>query len=326
MKRSKQRFNKIVSLLSLVSSIICILGTFFSNQSQIYLLFLSIGIVCLLLALFSFNKKNTLSYIRLGLAIMLILCVWAQSKHTMVGDVPDDNANTTAASTTIQVQTSSPQDSETDAPNVVPGTIKQLGHYEQDNKEINGTESIEWIALTQDNDEVLIISVLGLNALPYAQAQDYSDWEHSSVREWLNGSFYQNAFSDEEKEGIVLKEIVQHKNNDYPMCDQGENTVDNVFLLSTEEYIEYLYENGNIDVKYRYGIPSKYLKPKVQSEQSNGKYCWWWLRTSSRNNETACSVTAYGVPDNGYHDINFAKGLIRPAMWVDADFFEKLPN
>lgn len=156
MKRSKQRFNKIVSLLSLVSSIICILGTFFSNQSQIYLLFLSIGIVCLLLALFSFNKKNTLSYIRLGLAIMLILCVWAQSKHTMVGDVPDDNANTTAASTTIQVQTSSPQDSETDAPNVVPGTIKQLGHYEQDNKEINGTESIEWIALTQDNDEVLI--------------------------------------------------------------------------------------------------------------------------------------------------------------------------
>lgn len=207
---------------------------------------------------------------------------------------------------------------------VLPGTIKKFGHYEQDNKDLNGSEDIKWIALTQKDDEVLIISVLGIELLPYAKGNEPSDWANCSLREWLNGTFYQNAFSDEEKENIIEKTIVQHKNADFPACDQGEDTIDRVFVLSSEEYMEYMYKNGNVDRQYCYGTASTYVTKKEEVDLTSSKYCWWWLRTSSRYNENACRVTAYGVLDTNSQGIHSPKGMVRPAMWVKSDWWNEL--
>lgn len=212
-------------------------------------------------------------------------------------------------------------------PQITPGKTIKYGKYEQDNNEVNGTESIEWIVLAQEENQVLLISVLGLDSCPYDQSDEESDWCNSSVRGWLNGDFYSTAFSEEEKNGIVNKKLTQHTNTDYPYTVQGEETNDHVFLLSSQEYLTYLHGNGNITMQERYGKPSTAAKKNYTSEKkldlSDNKYCWWWLRTSGKDLGSACIVTAYGELNSGRKDINAIGGLVRPAIWVYTSFIEE---
>lgn len=209
---------------------------------------------------------------------------------------------------------------------ITPGKTFKFGNYEQDNNEVNGAESIKWIALAQENNEVLLISALGLESFPYDQSDQFSDWSNSSLRTWLNGEFYSDAFSDEEKKSILEKELTQHRNNDYPYTDQGEATLDRVFLLSSQEYLTYIHGNGNIRQQDRYGKPSIAAKQNYTAEKkldlSNNKYCWWWLRTSGKDLDSACCVTAYGELNPGQKDINTIGGLVRPAIWINVSLIE----
>ena len=199
--------------------------------------------------------------------------------------------------------------------NVVPGSLLELGAYEQDNNTVNGAEPIRWLVLARDGNEALVISVLGLDTLPYEDTQKTADWESCSLRAWLNGTFYEEAFSQKDKAQIATKEIVQHPNKGYPSSNQGDNTVDHVFLLSAEEYSAYLYDNETIDAEYQCGTPSEYCKGK-KIDLYNDKYCWWWLRTASKYNQYACNATAYGSLDYGSSGIHDRGGLVRPAMWI----------
>lgn len=198
--------------------------------------------------------------------------------------------------------------------NIRIGSLQTIGQFEQDGDESNGAEDLQWIVLRQENDELLLISDLGIRPFHYAQEKT-SDWENSSIREWLNGTFYQTAFSSEEKARIVEKTHVQDINEDYPYCEQGSDTTDNVFLLSAKQYIDYMENNVDIKPEQRWGRPSAYAVNEGASLH-DGKYCWWWLRTSSKRNETACSVTAYGVLDPRSCSIRSDDILVRPAIWV----------
>lgn len=194
------------------------------------------------------------------------------------------------------------------------GSIYKFGAYEQDGKENNGLEPIEWIVLSQEGEKAFLVSVLGLDACPFADGRKTSTWADSSIEEWLNGKFYFTAFSDEERKRILETEVLQNSVSQYPHCDQGEDTMSYVFLLSTEEYEEYMY-NGNIDSEYRKGTPSRYLE-ESGLDLMNDTYCWWWLRTSSQKNETAYAVSSYGVLDPISHKVNVDGGMVRPAIWI----------
>ena len=266
------------------------------------------------------QQYNTISILLLCATFGLTSHIINQSKIDPV--VPPVTTQTIPIASTTSAPTAEPN---VDPPYVLPGTIKSFGQYEQNDQEVDGAEDIEWLVLKQDGNKLLIISMLGLELRPYAQGSDTSDWENSSIRDWLNGTFYHTAFSDEEKDNILETKIIQHKNEDYPYCDQGNDTTDKVFLLSLWEYIEYMYNNGDIQSEYRNGTPSTHVANNRNVDLSNDKYSWWWLRTSSRYNTTACRVTAYGAQDSGYKDINTDNGMIRPAMWVDATWWNELP-
>lgn len=199
------------------------------------------------------------------------------------------------------------------------GMTFTFGVYEQDNITSNAEEPIEWLVLTRQGDEALVVSVHGLDTMPYDTEKDYADWESCSVRGWLEDSFYRNAFSDREKQNIIQKRITQHENKGYPYCDQGNDTVDHVFLLSGYEYTQYIYNNQAVDEQYREGIPSAYALGKGCDtyDYYKGARCWWWLRTGSGYGEKACFVNALG-PENvdvGY-PLDSRGGLVRPAMWI----------
>lgn len=279
------------------------------------------------------NKQKKLTLNQYLLILILIVSI-LNSIFILNGYQPfvnEENCEPTGPSNppTETVDTTAPttEPAVNEYPQYTPGKKIKFGTYEQDNNEVNGTESIKWIVLTQEEDQVLLISALGLDSYRYEQSEQESDWYNSSLREWLNGDFYNNAFTETEKIGIVKKELTQHTNTDYPNTDQGEETTDCVFLLSSQEYLTYLHGNGNIKEQERYGKPSTAAKknytPEKKLDLSNNKYCWWWLRTSGQDLGSACIVTAYGELNPGRKDINTTGGLVRPAIWVNTSFIEE---
>lgn len=95
-------------------------------------------------------------------------------------------------------------------------------------------EAIEWVCLedADDGECVLALSTHGLEfGRPFDSRGKPVTWENSEIRCWLNGEFYQNAFTSAEKKRIVTN---------FSANSVGNDTWDNVFLLSVEEVNRYL--------------------------------------------------------------------------------------
>ena len=81
-----------------------------------------------------------------------------------------------------------------------------LGTYEQDNYLDNGKEPIEWIVYSKNDDFYMCISKYVLDWHVFSDDEETeipNRWNESDMRKWLNGTFYNEAFSDIEKENLV---------------------------------------------------------------------------------------------------------------------------
>ena len=79
-----------------------------------------------------------------------------------------------------------------------------LGQYEQDNNLSNGPEEIEWLVLAIVDQKALLVSKYGLDTKPFNEIRKEITWENSTIRNWLNNEFYNNAFSSSEKNKIII--------------------------------------------------------------------------------------------------------------------------
>ena len=112
-----------------------------------------------------------------------------------------------------------------------------FGTYEQDNVTSNGAEDIEWLVLAKENNKILVISDKVLDFQPYNEKPYYETrkaitWEQCSLRKWLNDSFLNEAFSEEERALIQSTTVSVDKIPNYHYTDPGNATTDKVFLLS----------------------------------------------------------------------------------------------
>ena len=121
------------------------------------------------------------------------------------------------------------------------GDIIIFGSYEQDNDLSNGAEDIEWLVLDNTDGKLLVISKSVLNYMRFSNATTV--WEYSDLRTWLNGEFYDSAFSDDEKSSIALS-VVDNPGNPYYGTSAGSGTNDNVFCLSYDEACTYFFFNN----------------------------------------------------------------------------------
>ena len=80
----------------------------------------------------------------------------------------------------------------------------KFGHYEQDNDTSNGPEEIEWRVLAAEGSRVLVISEYALDVKKYNAGSVGITWENCTLREWLNGEFFQTAFNSGEQ-GILKR-------------------------------------------------------------------------------------------------------------------------
>ena len=129
------------------------------------------------------------------------------------------------------------------------------------------------------------------------------------ARYWCNEVFYKDAFSDEEKERIILSDVVNHDNPTYG-TDGGPDTQDYVFFLSKEELYAYLPAD-----KDRMADFTTYAEniPIIFGDRN----VYYWLRTPGIYRCNAMFVYAeHGAPDSYGSDVGHSHVGYRPAMWI----------
>ena len=187
------------------------------------------------------------------------------------------------------------------------GDTIYFGIYEQDNDESNGKENIKWIVLAKDDNKILVISDKALNCVQYGDNSMaiIASYIKSPIRLWMNDTFFNEAFSSEEKGKIQNTYIPRDSDS-----GMEEAITDNIFLLSKEEMDGYFSND-----KARRCVPTAYAK--ANGAYIRNKYCWWW----SRSTLYVYRNYVYAVSEDGsigsYVAYESPGICIRPAMWID---------
>ena len=154
------------------------------------------------------------------------VAVWLLRQPTVLRDTDEENPVT------------EPQALPTLAEAVVPGDTIAFGHYEQDNDATNGPEAITWKVLACESDTALLISERVLDYLPY-DTNGSARWDTSSLRAELNGTFYDSAFSDEEKAVMTTSSAEPYDNPVTGVQDDSAATEDMAFIPSLKQANDY---------------------------------------------------------------------------------------
>lgn len=184
----------------------------------------------------------------------------------------------------------------------------EFGHYEQDGWSGNGKEPIEWKVLDKKGNYAMLFAVYALDAKAYQNNGGNSQvtWSSCTLRTWLNGTFYNNAFSASEKAAIRTTTVSTPYTQGYDTYP-GPSTQDKVYLLSYEEVQKY-----NVTLK-RY--PTQYaLDQKVFRSPENGYTTYWWLRSPHAPGKVAVINSAGQLFGSKTYDTD---GGVCPVIWVD---------
>lgn len=226
----------------------------------------------------------------------------------------EETESTLSAAPAVSADTTPIAQSESALKNVNPGDIIEFGKYRAAGDKDGQKEAIAWLVLAKDGDKILVMSVYGLDTQPYHTETQKITWDDSYIRKWLNGYFYEEAFSSSEKAEILETTVKPEKVWD---CSPGEETSDSVFLLSKGDVSSYIEDNVYLDDirEIMHCKPTSSAKTQDIYVNDDGA-CWWWLRNTSRNNTIAYRVSSDGLVDVNGYELKTKRGLVRPAMWL----------
>ena len=193
------------------------------------------------------------------------------------------------------------------------GSFVTFGSYEQDNDLTNGPEPIEWIVLDVQDGKALLISRYGLDSQCYNNSDRDITWEKCTLRTWLNQTFLQTAFSAREQQ-IILVTDVDNKKHRGQFSRGGNDTRDQVFLLSSTEVFEYFYSDAD-----KVCVCTAYAEKQGVVTIKNGN-CRWWLRSPGHDQSSASVVYTNGSLSH-YDPVISVLIAVRPAMWIDLNSY-----
>lgn len=213
------------------------------------------------------------------------VAVWLLRQPTVLPDTDEENPVT------------EPQALPTLAEAVVPGDTIAFGHYEQDNDATNGPEAITWKVLACESDTALLISERVLDYLPY-DTNGSARWDTSSLRAELNGTFYDSAFSDEEKAVMTTSSAEPYDNPVTGVQDDSAATEDMVFIPSLKQANDYFQDAlARVTWGTAYAVAHAREQASALGETlaedfggSASRGTSWLLRTPSQNDDTVVFV------------------------------------
>lgn len=189
-----------------------------------------------------------------------------------------------------------------------------FGSYEQDGDAANGKEPIEWLVLARDGDKALLLSKYALDHqsfMPfYEPVTEPFTWENCSLRQWLNSTFLNAAFSAEEQRRLLTTTVITapggRKGSENPFT-----TEDRVFLLSdTEVYAYFSSEAATVTDYTAYALSEDPWAGNATAPAP----AIWWLRTTDGGNHPDSVYTRGGVGEGAR---SYEGEYVRPAIWVD---------
>lgn len=185
-------------------------------------------------------------------------------------------------------------------------TLVAFGKYERDNNSENGKEDIIWIKVKEENGKTLLAAKEIIDAKPYDTVGGAAvNWSNCSLRTWLGGEFYKNAFTAEEK--AIIAETTNVTKDSH-----GEFTSkDFVFTLSVPEAQDIL---AAYTKRYAKVTPYAMANGAIEGEKGG----WWWVR-----NKTSDYSAALCMDDGIFNDVTgYNTKLttigVRPFIWVDS--------
>lgn len=172
-------------------------------------------------------------------------------------------------------------------------------------------EPIEWIVLKEEEHRCLCISKYLIDCKQYHNLSEKVIWQDCMLRNWLNSVFLITAFSSEEREKILLSNVI----------NPAKNTQDYIFLLNYDEAKEYFdfEERGAKTTAYARKQGAWFLEEDCD-EKNNGS---WWLRYYGEEDEEAegkydfiSCVNFDGYIEYGADDVAAMTCCVRPTFWL----------
>ncbi len=161
-------------------------------------------------------------------------------------------------------------------------------------------EPLEWTILDIKDNQVFAITTNAIDKRPYNDTHRAVTWASCSLRTWLNGEFFNEAFSPEEQSRIMTTTVTPGYNPEYS-TNAGNSTEDKVFLLSIDEANQYF-------ISYVSRMCNYYRDA-----------CWWWLRSPGIDQGGAASVRISGSVSYKGLDVVTADAAVRPALWINLE-------
>ena len=196
------------------------------------------------------------------------------------------------------------------------GDTVSFGSYEQDGDPANGPEPIHWTVVDRLEDRILVLSAECLEGRQYHHVPfEEVTWENSDLRAWMNGDFYEGAFTPVQR---VLIETVHNENADQSItgANGGAATDDRVFALSETESVIYLNTPAaRSDIGAAPASVHAAAGPLSVSEDGTAD---WWLRSPGTYGFATQFVDAMGVPSLSGANVDLQYG-VRPALWINVE-------
>ncbi|MBQ7653063.1 MAG: TIR domain-containing protein [Clostridia bacterium] len=205
-------------------------------------------------------------------------------------------------------------------------------------------EPIKWRILNESNGEALIFSEMAIDNQNYYITSSGStrtidgktvyenNYEYSTIRAWLNDTFYNTAFTSLQKQLIIQTTV---DNSARSTSDSGNNlsqatsyycndTKDYIFLLSEQEVTTSSYGFDSSYSAYDTARQKKntdYAKCQDAYTSTDGSYNgngYWWLRSPIYFNSRSARYVDYnGYADICLNDIVDYTGGVVPALKIN---------
>lgn len=189
------------------------------------------------------------------------------------------------------------------------GLISYNGNlYYREGKRIFEYAPIQWRVLSVANDGIYIMSEKVLDRKQYNSSSTSITWADCTLRTWLNGYFYNLAFSSSEKQAIQTTRLINENNSNYGTTG-GIDTYDRVWIPSCSDVT-------NNASGFSSDIFNSAREAKTTDYSSSSPY-YWWLRTPGDRHTAACFVWDIdGELNTGGRDV-CGTLHVRPAMKLD---------
>ena len=192
----------------------------------------------------------------------------------------------------------------------------------------------QWRILDIHDKRALIITENVIFQSIYHDEKISMTWEKCRIRSYLNQEFYY-GFSESDR-GRIIETMIPNPPNPWFGTSGGNDTIDNIFLLSLDEVIKYFGDSG--DLKNRKGWywndgnpvlgDGKGILIKDQFDENRTAYMldntsaqrdigrtYWRLRTPGKSEDLVMIIWHGWIGLDG-NELFMTDGGIRPALWL----------